>query len=344
MTPARALALLVAAGCAALAAPSPSNAEGTLSRVAFTATSPLASNLELARRMLRPLEYAKLQRMLEHGAKLAAQPVDPAKETFALYVPAHVPANGYGLIVFVPPWNAARLPDGWGAVLDATGTIFVSAANSGNDQSVLARREPLALLAEANVALRYRLDPSHIVVAGFSGGSRVALRLALGYPDIFRGAILDAGSDPIGTAATPLPPRDLFERFQQTTHLVFVAGDNDTEVIAANARTLSSLGRWCVFGTDARSMMNEGHDAMDDATLSAALDLLAKPAAIDPAKLLSCRAGLQSDLKTKLAVARAALASGRREDAQRAISDIDAQYGGLAAPEIVDLAKSAGLP
>jgi pimeloyl-ACP methyl ester carboxylesterase len=52
-----------------------------------------------------------------------------------------------------------------------------------------------------------------------SGGSRVALRLALGFPDVFRGAFLNAGSDPIGDAQTPLPPAELFSRFQEMTRL-----------------------------------------------------------------------------------------------------------------------------
>lgn len=275
---------------ALLALVSPARAEGTLGIVTFTDTSPLSSNRELARRMMPAADYVKLEDMLAHGAKLALQPVDPAKETFALYVPAHMPANGYGLLVFVPPWNAARLPDGWGDALDASGTIFVAAANSGNDASVLARREPLALIAEANVAARYRLDPARIAIAGFSGGARVAERLALGYPDVFRGAILDAGSDPIGTATLPLPPADLFRTFQETSHLVFVAGDNDRLVTTANAQTLAALERWCVFASDARTAMHGGHDAMDGATLASALDLLDRPTAVDPAKLARCRA------------------------------------------------------
>lgn len=290
----RGLSLLVAA----LLAASGARAEGQLNLVTFANTTPLSSNPELARRMLRPLEFAKLEEMLAKGAKLAAQPVDPAKETFALYVPARKPANGYGLLVFVPPWDAARLPDGWGAALDASGTIFVAAAKSGNDQSVLARREPLALIGEANVASRYTVDPARVFVGGFSGGARVALRLALGYPDVFRGAILDAGSDAIGTPALPLPPRDLFATFQERSHLVFVAGDNDTLVTAANARTLASLSAWCVFGTDLRTAMNGGHDAMDGAELADALALLAKPSAVDVAKLATCRAGIESALAT----------------------------------------------
>jgi len=90
------------------------------------------------------------------------------------------------------------LPQEWVSVLDRYGVIFVSAARSGNDESVSGRREPLALLAAHNIMKEHPVDPEHIYVAGFSGGSRIALRLALGYPDLFHGAILNAGSDSIG--------------------------------------------------------------------------------------------------------------------------------------------------
>jgi hypothetical protein len=324
--------------CTAAAALAQTAPPGRLSDVVFTAYSPLSGNVELARRLLTPLKDAQLQRMLANGVRLRDQPVDLSQETFALYVPPRPPANGFGLIVFVPPWNAARLPDGWGPVLDQYGMIFVSAARSGNDQSVLARREPLALLGEANVAERYRVDPARIYIAGFSGGSRVALRLALGYPDIFRGAILDAGSDPVGNIEAPLPPRDLLARFQETTHLVYLAGDNDAGAIAADTVSEHSLRDWCVFNVDDRTTMDTGHDAIGAAALSRALDLLAEPLQTDVPRLASCRAAIDAEVNAKLSDVRALITAGRRDDAKKALDDIDARYGGLAAPGSVDLA------
>lgn len=336
----RALAL----ACLALAGGAYSGlakAEGSLSDVTFASYSPLSSNVEMARRLLSPFKNAQLQKLLAGGARLRDQPIDLAQEKFALYVPPHEPAAGYGLIVFVSPWNAARLLDGWGAVLDQYGMIFVSAAKSGNDQNALARREPLALLAEANVAARYHLDPARTYVAGFSGGSRVALRLALGYPDIFRGAILNAGSDAIGDAATPLPPRELFMRFQETTHLVYLTGDHDTGgTISADAGSLRSMQDWCVFHVDQRTIMNTGHDAIGAGSLSHALDILAEAPEVDTAKLASCRAAIESEMNIKLAEVRSLIAASRNADAKEKLDEIDAHYGGLAAPQSVSLAAS----
>lgn len=314
---------------------------GSLSDVTFATYSPLASNVELARRLLSPLKNVQLQKLLAGGARLRDQPVDLAQEKFALYVPPHEPAAGYGLIVFVSPWDAARLLDGWGPVLDQYGMIFVTAAKSGNDQNALARREPLALLAEANVAARFHLDPARIYVAGFSGGSRVAMRIALGYPDIFRGAILNAGSDAIGNAVTPLPPRELFMHFQETTHLVYLTGDHDTGgTISADAGSLRSMQDWCVFHVDQRTIMNTGHDAIGAGSLSHALDILAEPQETDAPKLASCRAAIETEMNRRLAEVGSLLAAGSNADAKELLDEIDAHYGGLAAPQSTSLAAS----
>ena len=197
--------------------------------------------------MLSPLTAAELPQLLARtGKELRAQPIDLAKEKFALYVPSQAPPRGYGLLVFVPPWTEAKLPEGWAPVLDQYGVITVSAAQSGNDASVLGRREPLALLAEQNIVRQYRVDPQRIFVAGFSGGARVAMRLALAYPDVFRGAMLNAGSDPIGDGDTPLPPRDLFLQFQ-ASRLVYVTGSQDIFHLMRDAASRQSMRTWCVF-------------------------------------------------------------------------------------------------
>jgi dienelactone hydrolase len=164
-------------------------AVGLRREVVFTQYSPLSTNAELARRLLSPLTAARLPAILARtGKALREQPIDLADERFVVYVPAKAPPAGYALLVFVPPWPQAQPPRGWASVLDRAGIIFVSAARSGNEAEVLSRRAPLALLGAANIMASYRVDPSRVWVGGFSGGSRVAMRLALGYPDLFRGA------------------------------------------------------------------------------------------------------------------------------------------------------------
>ena len=44
----------------------------------------------------------------------------------------------------------------------------------------MGRREPLALLAALNILADYPIDPEQVYIGGFSGGSRIARRLASG--------------------------------------------------------------------------------------------------------------------------------------------------------------------
>ncbi len=316
----------------------------TLSHPAFTDYSALSTKLELARRSLRPLTAARSPRILtQSGPQVSEQPVDLSHEAFVLYVPARPPPRGYALLVFVPPWQDARLPAGWAPVLDRYHVIFVSAARSGNEASVLGRREPLALLAEHNVVARYPVDPQRVYLAGFSGGSRVAMRLALAYPDVFRGAILNAGSDPIGDADIPLPPRDLFLRFQSSSRLVYLTGEADLTNLEMAAVSMRSMRKWCVFDTDAevnprvgRSVA--GHEVADSAALSRALDAMLKPVRPDPDRLAACRSGLEGELLAELQRVESLIATGKREAAQESLEEIDKRFGGLAALRSVELA------
>ncbi|MGH6872607.1 MAG: hypothetical protein ACREHE_13985 [Rhizomicrobium sp.] len=306
----------------------------------FTLTTPLTGNAEMMRRLYSPLRARQIADQLAaaHQA-LGGQAIDPAQEQFVVTVPPVKPANGYGLIVFVAPWNTAIVPAGWQSVLDARGYIFVTAGHSGNNQDVAARREPLALVAEQNIAARYALDPARIFVSGLSGGARVALRLALGYPDVFRGALLNAGSDPIGSAEIPLPPRELFQRFQRDSRLVYLTGSLDALHREMDRKSQASMAQWCVGHVATVTAQGLGHEAADPESLGQALDALENPAPPDPA-LDACRAALDRTLASKLDEVRALESAGRKDEARSLLTDIDAKFGGLAAPESVALAAT----
>ena len=330
-------------GCFALA--------GTLSHPVFSDYSALSTNLELARRSLSPLTAAQLPRRLtQSGTRLSEQPIDLSQETFVLYVPSPAPPQGYTLLVFVPPWQDARLPGGWTSALDRYHVIFVSAARSGNEETVLGRREPLALLAEHNVVVRYPVDPQRVYLAGFSGGARVALRLALAYPDVFRGAILNAGSDPIGDTDIALPPRDLFLQFQSSSRLVYLTGEADLTHLEMAAVSMRSMRKWCMFDTDAEVISRvgrsvAGHEVADSAALSRALEAVLRPVTPDPDRLASCRSGLEGELLAKLQQVESLIATGRRDAALESLKEVDRRFGGLAALRSLELAgKIALLP
>lgn len=310
--------------------------------VVFTDYSPLSRSGDLVRRLLSPLNALRVnQAAMRPGHALREQPLDLAREKFAVYVPAHAPAQGYALLVFVPPWKEATVPPTWLSTLDRHGMIYVSAANSGNDADVLDRRVPLALLAAQNIMKRYRVDPQRIYIGGFSGGSRVAEHIALGYPDLFRGVLLMAGSDPIGTEQLPLPPADLFRQFQDATRLAYLTGQNDAFHLDMDNHSQQSMHDWCVFHVSTVAVPWAGHELPNSTALNRALDLLDKPLQTDMDKLARCRAGIDKTLNAQLQQAENLLTGGRLAPAQTLLEKIDLQYGGLAAPRSTELLEKA---
>lgn len=318
---------------------------GLHSGVTFSDYAAPSESREILRRMLTPLAFAQMEKSIaQSGKTLAVQPLDLKDEHFIVYVPASPPPPaGYGLLVFVPPWDDARLPDGWSSILDARGIVFVTAAQSGNEQGVVNRRAPLALLAEENAVRHYRIDPSRIYVGGFSGGSRVAMRLALAYPDIFTGAFLNAGADPIADAAAPLPPGDLFSRFQQSSRLYYATGTLDLSSLGMDARSLRSMRDLCVFNTHTERTPRTGHDIADAHVLFETLGFLDTPPATDGDKLAACRKNIEADLQRALQDIRAAIAQGKQGDARKMLLDANNRFGGLAANDLMLLASQLNL-
>ena len=240
--------------------------------------APLAANSVLAERLLGPTTRARLAAAFAAGGKAVAAFALPGPEPLAIHVPpAPPPAAGYGLLVFVPPWEDARLPSGWAAALDRAGVIAVTAARFGNSQDVERRRVPLALTAADAVIRAYPVDRARVFVGGFSGGSRVAWLLAVGWPDVFGGVLLDAGSDAIGRGGVAVPPparRALLER----SRIVFATGRDDAENLARDADTRASLADWCLAAEVVPGVAG-GHAVIDGPTLARTLRLLDRPAA-----------------------------------------------------------------
>lgn len=307
----------------------------------FSESSPFSSNIELSKRSLSPITADTLfANLAKEHKRMADQPLVPDQEHFILYVPPVMPPQGYGLLVFVGPWEEAKLPSGWSDVLDQFGVIYASAARSGNEQITLARREPLALMAASAVQKLYQVDPAHIFIGGLSGGSRVAERLAVAYPDLFKGALLNSGSDRIGEPGLEIPSKDLFRQFQEESRLVFVTGDQDRINVALDQETLGSLKELCVFGTEVQTMHRTGHQIAPTGSLMQALKWLLDSPPIDQQKLDSCRRHLDGEVEASLDEVRGLRAKGDEAGARSALERLDLRYGGLAAPESVGLARS----
>jgi predicted esterase len=310
--------------------------------VTFTGTTPLARNGALIERLFSPFASADLAAKND-AAALDAFPIDPGSERFGLYVPTTKPAKGYGLLVWVSPLEGVGMPPDWPATLEQRGVIFVTAGRSGNDASPLGRRIPLALTAAANVARSYPVDPDRVWIAGFSGGSRIAERMALAYPDVFSGAILDGSSDAVGSEGISLPPRANFERLLDRVAIIFSSGSEDVSNVEDAKRVASGLRRHCFDRLSIEVRRGEGHQVMSGRSLDRAIDFLDRPREAPSPGNRQCRAQLYSRIDAELARA-GGMAQQRSRGALDALRSIDRRYGGLAAPRSLELRARAALP
>jgi predicted esterase len=307
--------------------------------VVFDRYSTLSSNDELLRRMMTPLTQKHGREMLlSTHQKLRDQAIDLSKEKFTVYVPAgDPPKEGYGLLVFVAPWEVPTKPNFWRPALDKHQFLFVSATGSGNEMKVYDRRMPLALLAYENMRARYPVNPQRVYIGGLSGGSRVAEMTALGYPDVFRGALLNAGADPIGgNDGIHLPRRELFDLFQRM-RIVFITGEHDEQNVHDDLVARVSMRDRCVFNVEVRVAPRLGHEPLSPEAFAHALDDLEKPADLDEQKLAECNRKLYGELQKRLDAVRAAIDDGDRKRARDLLSAIDTEYSGLAASQIEQL-------
>ncbi|WP_166208527.1 PHB depolymerase family esterase [Cognatiluteimonas telluris] len=302
--------------------------------------SPLAASGEWASRLLSPVTQLRLKRFLERsGTGVEEQSIHPGEETFDLFVPRSPGSNGYGVMVFIWPGDEMKMPFSWRRQFEARHLIFIAARRSGNGQNVLQRRLPLALHGLEYARRHYPIDPERVYLGGFSGGSRVAQKLALGYPDVFGSLLLTGGSDSIGTAGFVPPDRERMRLFQRHTRIVFATGTQDLPNRTKDARTHASFADFCVRGVEDISPARSGHWVPEDRVMARVLRALETPVADDDAGFAECDRRLDARIHAGLDEVRRLQATGRGEDARDALIRVDDLYGGLAAPDSLRLAE-----
>lgn len=300
--------------------------------------SPLAARDQIAHRLLSPLARREYDRVVaELDARVRDQEIATGQERYDVFVPeAAGDGSPLGLLVYVSPSDEFRLPPGWGKVLDRERLLLVVARNSGNSRNMVGRRVPLALHGHGLATSRYSIDPERIYIAGFSGGGRVAQLIAFAYPDVFRGVLMFAGSDPFGEGAVPPPPRELMARVQSRLRIVQSTGLADSVNIAIDSRMRRSMGRMCIRNVGVVDQPRLGHGLPRASGFSKAMDALLEPVG-RPANDEECHARLQQRVDAALARVGTLLADGRLAQAREELGRLDAQYGWLAAPRSVEL-------
>lgn len=302
--------------------------------------SPLAEKTRFLERVLMPTTADRLSRFEQvSGQQVSPLSLDTGEERADAWVPAHKPPGGYGVIVFVSPTPEWPVPRAYRKTLDAHGIIWIAARRSGNRESVYDRRMPLALHALEWVERRFPVNPDRRYIAGFSGGGRVAQRIALAWPDVFSGALLIAGSDPFGENGTVLPTRDRFARFQQHTRIVFATGMQDTPNRTHDKRTRDTMQAYCVAHLFRHLQSRTEHWIPDGRGFARAVRDLDTPRA-PPADQIACQEALLARIDAAVAEIRELADTGHRQDAGERLAEIERLYGGLAAPESVRLARA----
>ncbi len=184
--------------------------------------------------------------------------IDMGLQTFRIRVPrgydAEKPA---GLLVWMDATSSGRVPKDWDRVVDAANLITV-APNGAGDSALIWNRAGLALAAVAGIEGRYAIDPKRVYVAGVGVGGRMASRLAIAWPDVFRGALCASGAayflplqDPDNARASwparvKKPSPRLLRMGRDRTRFVLLAGseDKDRGLCRALAQHMAEVGEF----------------------------------------------------------------------------------------------------
>src|SRR4029077_637939 len=99
-----------------------------------------------------------------------------------------------------------------------------------------------------------------------------------------------------------------------------------------------SLEKWCVFDVVTETEPRKGHEPADASAFSRSLDALLRRAEAHLQRLVACRARIDEELTRQLKQVEDSFARGEPRTARRLLGNLDAHYGGLAAPGSVELA------
>ncbi len=191
-------------------------------------------------------------------------PDDPI--SWYVYLPNTNSTVKSGVMVYISPRESGQIDSRWRSVMDQQNMIYIAANDSGNRIPVN-RRMVLAVMAIKALAQQHSFATDHIIVAGFSGGGRVASKLASQYPEVFTGALYICGVDYWKKDQTPKVVRLLQNKF------VFLTGSRDFN----RDETKRIYRRYIKAGAQQSKLMvipGMSHEQPDSAALTEALQFL----------------------------------------------------------------------
>ena len=167
------------------------------------------------------IQISSGQLLGEQQAELYGKVLEPDEAiNYQVYLPDNGLTEKPGVFVYVSPMKTGRIDSRWREVMDEQNLIYIAADKSGNKIPTI-RRMIMATLAVRALGQDHAFDTDNINISGFSGGGRVASRLATQYPEVFTGALYICGVDFWKKDQTPRVERLIQNRF------VFLTGSRD---------------------------------------------------------------------------------------------------------------------
>lgn len=171
-------------------------------RGAFTATFTERSPLSDLKEMTKTFQW--------RPDKVDIADYDVKEARFRVYVPKdYEHGQPYGLIVFMDRHRTSQLPGGYRAIADEHRLLAVGADQFPKDHKIN-QTYGLVLDATHNMLKHYTIDRERVYLVGHDGGGSYASRLALTYPQYFRGGFYMFGVDYFRLLPNPEEPNKQF--------------------------------------------------------------------------------------------------------------------------------------
>ena len=142
----------------------------------------------------------RLDDLRSFGWRWEAPRIRIGAESYVVVVPeTYAKDNPHGLLVYISPGKSGWMSsqhlgrEALTKLLEEHHLLYVGANDSGNERHPPDRLQ-LALTAVESMKQHYSLDESRVIVAGMSGGAKMALIAARVAPRIFSGSIAIVGA------------------------------------------------------------------------------------------------------------------------------------------------------
>ena len=171
--------------------------------------------------------------------------------------------------VFVSPIASGKLPGKWREVLEEHNLIWISANKAGN-RVVVARRMLFAVLAILVAEQNYAVDTDRLYISGFSGGGKVASRIATAHAQTFTGGFFIGGVE----VWQDEPPGDL--EVMKANRYVLLCGSEDQALRSCRqaARAYAAEG---IENTELMIIRGMGHNTPGASDFEEAIVFLDSP-------------------------------------------------------------------